>query len=305
MKPLLATVAAVIAASAIVIAADESVSTARELYAAAAYEDALLVLDRLRATAPGSEQARAIDQYRAFCLLALGRRADAEQAIAAVVTGEPSYHPSEAEVSPRLRATFVDVRRRVLPSIIQEKYAAAKAAFDRKDFVGAKGAFKQVLDLLNDPDLGAAAGQPPLSDVRMLATGFRELSVNAAPPVPLPLPSSPTSSLPIVAAPGKTGPIRGHIYGSEDADVVPPVTVRQVLPQFQLQTPTPQIPGVLELVVGEAGRVEAAVMKTSMHPKYDAMVIDAARSWRYQPATMGGVPVLYRKVVTITVKRPS
>ena len=51
--------------------------------------------------------------------------------------------------------------------------------------------FKQVVGVLNDPDLRSAANQPPLSDLRMLATGFGELSASAAAPPPLPLPSAP------------------------------------------------------------------------------------------------------------------
>ncbi len=113
-------------------AADDSLAAARELYAAAAYEDALAVLNRLRPPASGPAEGRAIEQYRAFCLLALGRGAEAEHAIETVVAGEPSYHPSAADWSPRVRSAFSDVRRRMLPGLIQQQYGQAKAAFDRK-----------------------------------------------------------------------------------------------------------------------------------------------------------------------------
>ena len=92
------------------------------------------MLNRLRSTEHPASQSRAIEQYRAFCLLALGRPADAEQAIEAVVAAEPSFQPGESDASPRIRSAFTSVRRRMLPSIIQQKYAQAKAAFDRKDF---------------------------------------------------------------------------------------------------------------------------------------------------------------------------
>src|SRR5205814_8615617 len=123
-----------------------------------------------------------IAQYRAFCLLALGRSADAEHAIEAVVVAQPSYHPSDQDASPRLRAAFSEVRRRMLPGIVQDRYTAAKSAFDRKDFEAAAGAFRMVVDLLSDPDVSAAAKQPPLADLRTLAVGFRELSATAAAP---------------------------------------------------------------------------------------------------------------------------
>src|SRR5262245_61546842 len=114
-------------------AADE-VSAARELYAAAAYDDALRMLNRLRTERQSPENQLLIDQYRAYCLLALGRAADAEQAIEAVVTASPLFVPSNAEVSPRIRLAFSDVRKKLLPVIIQDRYARGKAAYDRKDF---------------------------------------------------------------------------------------------------------------------------------------------------------------------------
>src|SRR5207245_3208948 len=125
-------------------------------------------------------------QYRAFCLLALGRAADAEQAIEAVVTAEPSYNPSDSDASPRVRSAFTTVRRRMLPVIIQQKYGQAKAAFDRKEFAAAADGFGQVLVTLADPDVVADAMRPPLSDVRTLAVGFEELSAKAAAPPPPP-----------------------------------------------------------------------------------------------------------------------
>src|SRR5438128_1005163 len=126
-------VVGLIAATAIA-SAQESLAAARDLYASAAYEDALAVLNRLRGSDHPADEARSIEQYRAFCLLALGRTDEAERAIEAVVSAQPSYHPSESEVSPRLRSLFADVRRRMLPTIIQDRYAQAKASFDRKEY---------------------------------------------------------------------------------------------------------------------------------------------------------------------------
>src|SRR5262245_49080613 len=75
----------------------DSLTAARDLYAAAEYEDALAVLNRLQPTASAPDERRTIEQYRAYCLLALGRSADAEKAIAAVVAATPLYKPSGAE----------------------------------------------------------------------------------------------------------------------------------------------------------------------------------------------------------------
>src|SRR5437867_3452149 len=57
-------------------AAQDSLVVARDLYTAAAYEDALKVLDGLKVSQQSAADSRSIEQYRAFCLIALGRKAD-------------------------------------------------------------------------------------------------------------------------------------------------------------------------------------------------------------------------------------
>ena len=87
-------------------AAQDSLLAARDLYRAAQYEDALVRLDTLKGSTHPAEEGAAIEQYRAFCLLALGRSADAEQAIEAVVAAEPSFQPGDSDASPRIRSAF-------------------------------------------------------------------------------------------------------------------------------------------------------------------------------------------------------
>jgi TonB family protein len=290
--------AAVLALSAGVASAQErDLATARDLYASASYDDALAVLNRLRASDHPASQARAIEQYRAFCLLALGRAADAQQAIEAVVAAEPSYQPSESEVSPRIRSAFADVRRRMLPVIIQQKYSEAKAAFDRKAFAAAAAGFSQVLVALTDPAVVADANRPPLSDLRMLAVGFEELSAKAAAPAPAP----PPPPAPVVATPPPPMPVAFGVYSGEDREVIPPTIINQALPAFQGTVLVPRT-GVLEVLISETGEVESAVMTQSVTTAYDRLALNAARTWRFKPATVRGVPVKYRKTVQIAVK---
>ncbi len=278
--------------------ADDTIAAARDLYASAAYEDALAVLSRLRPD--GRDESKAIEQIRAFCLLALGRAAEAERAIEAVVAAEPSYHPSDTDVSPRVRTAFSDVRRRMLPAIIQQKYALAKAAYERKEYGVAADGFTKVLEALADSDVGAAANQPPLSDLRTLATGFQELSTKAAaPPPPLPTPTP----APVVAAPlppTLPAPVVPRVYGIDDTIVTPPITVNQALPVYPTR-PVPTGQAVLEIVINESGMVEQATMRSSINVLYDRLAVTAARNWRYQPATLAGVAVKYRKNILITV----
>ena len=57
----------------------DPLSAAKDLYASAAYEVALSALSRLNGEAPDTPNlARQVDEYRAFCLYALGRTGEAE-----------------------------------------------------------------------------------------------------------------------------------------------------------------------------------------------------------------------------------
>lgn len=276
------------------VSTQETIASARELYSAAAYEDALQVLDRLESGSQPEERL-AINQYRAFCLLALNRTSDAERAIETVVSTAPSYHPSGGDVSPRVRAAFSAVRQRVLPSVVQQTYAQAKGAFDRKDFVSAAAGFSQVLDVLADPQIGYAATHPPLSDLRTLAAGFRELSVRGSMPTP-----SVTHPPLVPAASRPAAVVAPRIYAGE-SNVVRPVAVLQELPRFQKHTGLMRS-GVLEVVINEAGQVETATMRVSINPRYDILALEAASKWKYKPATLNGKPVKFRKTIAVNIK---
>ena len=271
----------------------ETIATARELYVTANYEEALGVLTRLEL--PGNQplDRLAIDQYRAFCFLALGRTAEAERAIEAVLSADPSYRPAEADASPRLRSAFAAVRQRILPVLVQREYAHAKAAFDRQDFAAAAAEFDRVLLSLDDSALGDAARIPPLADLRTLATGFRDLSARAAAPPPAPAPA------PVVAAaPPK---VIKEVYSTAEAGVTPPVIVKQSLPPFPRDLVS-RGGGVLEVLINQTGSVESAIMRSPINPRYDSIVLLAARAWKYQPAMVDGTPVKFRKFINITLK---
>jgi hypothetical protein len=276
----------------------ESLTAARDLYASAAYEDALEVLNRLPPASRPAAEAHAIEQYRAFCLLALGRTTEAEHAIEAVISGEPMYQPA-GEVSPRVRVAFSDVRRRMLPTIIQQQYAQSKAAFDRKEFAAAASGFARVLEVMADPAAAAAVNQPPLSDLRTLAAGFRDLSVSAAAPPPLPVVAAPPP-VPVAPVPPPP-PAAPRIYMGVEPNVVPPITLHQELPSFP-GTPLVGKQGLIEIVIDETGAVESAVMRTPVTPAYDSLALAAAKTWRYRPASADGVPVKFRKAIQISVK---
>ncbi len=194
---------------------------------------------------------------------------------------------------------FQDVRRQVLPAIVQQKYTEARAAFDGKDFSAAQDGFKQVLDLLADSDLGSAANRPPLSELRTLALGFRDLSTTAsAPPRPLARPLPQGLAPPVLAPPPR--PAASQIHSADAPNIVPPIVVRQsfapLADVFALQQ------GVVEVVIDETGAVVETTMKVSVNAVYDRVALATAKSWRYKPATLNGVPVKYRKTILLDVK---
>ena len=119
------------------LGAQDSLSAAKDLYASAAYEDALSTLSRLDgATAP--DIARQVDEYRAFCLYALGRTREAESVAESIIRKEPLARLDAADASPRLELMFTDVRKRLLPSLIRERFRVARSALDLKSFAVAE-----------------------------------------------------------------------------------------------------------------------------------------------------------------------
>jgi TonB family protein len=279
----------------------EAVVAARDLYLAAAYEDALAVLDRIDKSGDQASDRFAVNQYRAFSLLALGRNVEAEQVIESLVLTAPLYQPSETEASPRLRAVFTTVRQRMLPSIIQQKYTLAKQAFERKDFEAAADGFSQVLDALADPALSDAVGRSPLSDLTTLAAGFRDLAEKSIPPPPPPAPA-PQVEAAVTPTPAPVmAPMPPRVYNAGEAGVVPPVILRQALPPLPRGIGATR-PGVLEVIINEEGTVDTVVLRTSMNVKYDNQAIAAARNWKYRPAMFAGTPVKYRKFVSVEIK---
>src|SRR5262245_33234907 len=265
------------------VVGQDGLTRAKDLYASAAYDDALAVLDQLKLDASSPDAVEA-GQYLSFCRLALGRSEEGRQAIAGIVEADPLFQPAESQMSPRLVMVFRDVRKQLLPRIVQQSYAEAKVAFDRKEMEAAAIGFDRVLLLLNDPDLPASSGT---TDLRMLAAGFRDLSKVAPAPLlpraaaPPPMPPMPPAAKPADAP----GPPR--TYGPNDADVTPPVVISQQLPPWRpskLSATRRDYQGALALVIDERGNVESVTLLTSLQPEYNAMLLKAAREWKFRPA---------------------
>jgi TonB family protein len=278
---------------------ENPLTAARDLYASARYDEALAVLSTLPSDVVATDR-KSVEQYRSLCLLALGRSTEAETAIAAAITADPLFMPGEADASPRVRAAFSEVRQRLLPQIASNRYAAAKLAYDRKDYSLAESQFRSLLALLDDPQMGGR-----LSDLRTLANGFLDLATAAAAPppepkkadVPAPSPAAP------VASPS-AAPKESRIWSAEDAGVTLPVALRQDVPRVPTTiSAQARERAILELLIDEQGRVTSLNLRLSIHPMYDPQLLAAARDWRYKPAMVDGVPVKFRKLIQITVDK--
>ena len=92
------------------VADQDALTRAKDLYASAAYDDALAVLDQLKLDSSSPDVVEA-GQYRAFCLLALGRSDEGRKAIAGIVEADPLFQPAETQMSPRLVTVFRDVTK--------------------------------------------------------------------------------------------------------------------------------------------------------------------------------------------------
>ena len=273
----------------------DSIAAARELYASARYDEALLVLNGLRPAEADRTERKTIEQYRSLCLLALGRDSEAEGAIAAVVTSDPFFVPSESDASPRVRTAFTDVRMKLLPGIATARYAEAKQAFDRKNHAAAAQGFKELIALLDDPLM-----QGRHTDLRTLAAGFLDLATAALAPPPPPKAVEP----PPAPKPEPPKPVVPRVYTSGEPGVIAPTAIRQTFPSLPASlTGMTKDSGIVEVVIDEQGRVISFALRGSIHPMYDSLLVNAAKEWKYKPATLNGVPVRFRKMIQVALPK--
>jgi len=267
--------------------AQDLLASARTQYQAAAYDEALTTLQQLAANKASlsATDARDVEEYRFLCLLALGRKDEARTAMGIVVKSDPLYTLDAGSTPPRVVTAFTEVRRELLPQIATQLYAESKAAFDKKETADARAGFEQLMQMLADPDM-----QGKLADLGTLAKGFLDLSA--------------TASTPVAAAPAQAAAPVDPV--AKASVVVPPVAILQNVPPIpsSLLRMTQLKAGVLELMIDETGKVEAAKFLSPIHPVYDGMVTNAAKGWKYKPATADGKPIKYRKTIRIAVQAP-
>jgi TonB family protein len=257
----------------------------KSLYAAAEYDKALEVVSSL-----DSLEAQ---QYKALCLLALGRQADAGTAIEVLVNSSPTFTPSAEEAPPRFVELVTKVRQKLLPTIARRAFAEGRDLYGGKQNEQALKRFSLVLTLLSDPAFTDANTR---QDLETLAKGFIDLANAAAAPVKKVTtapPPEPTPAPPAAASPAAQPP-----------KVVAPTALVQAVPPMPIGLVSrAEMKLVLVVLIDETGKVSNVTVKESAHPVYDRIVVQAARNWRYTPATRNGVPIPSEQVVTIQVTR--
>jgi TonB family protein len=292
-------------------APQDALTAAKDLYASAAYEDALAALTRVKETAP--ELAQQADEYRAFSLFALGRTSEAETVVEGVVRKDPFAVPDARDASPRINDMFAQVRKRLLPDMIRDEYKSARATLDKGQLPAAVPSLNKVKRMLDQAKSLGVMDQT-LNDLDVLVRGFLDLakstadlaSAEAAAKAPSPAPAPAAIPPPAVAAASPTradgGPKGPRVYSVADKDVVAPVPIRQATPTIPYsvaRTMTGQS-GVLEIIINEKGDVEGALMREPVNNVFDAAVLMAAKTWKYRPAMREGQAVKYMKRVGVS-----
>ena len=265
------------------LSAQDIMQSVKDLYASAAYEDALSAVGKIDTSATSNLDA---EQYRVFCLVALGRMDEADQAVEALLMAHPEYRPDAAQASPRIQSLFTQVRRRVGPALVKRMYQQGRAAMERKDRDEAVAQFEAMLRVANDAEVRT---DTTIAELRELGAGFLELSKT--------LPAKPKAADP---TPVNATPPRASV-------VVPPTVIQQRLPPW---VPDPvsratEFHGAVRVQISAEGKVVSAEILKSVHPGYDQALLHAAKSWLYEPAKKDGTPIASEKTVEVSVKPPS
>jgi hypothetical protein len=295
--------------------AQGTLETARGLYASAAYDEALAMLEKVPTEGLDADARVSLDHYRMLCLLALGRSAEVDGVVASLLEVHPSYRMAQDDASPRVMMAFLDARRRVLPEVVRKRYDHARTLYASRDYAAAATEFAVVRTLVLDAEMAGVDGR--LADLGQLSADYEDLSraaeerkvaearaaaeaaekareaerteaarAAAVPPAPIPPPE----------------PADG-IYGAADAGVVPPVAIRQDISRWRGPTPPPMAGtplGVVRIVIDEQGAVTEASVVSSVSGFYDLLLMESVKGWQYRPATKAGRPVKFRRVVSLS-----
>lgn len=92
-----------------------------------------------------------------------------------------------------------------------------------------------------------------------------------------------------------------HLYSKSDPGVVPPRAVYPRLPDETLVARVPEDRTILELVIATDGLVERVKLETAPRDIHEFMLVSAAKTWQFAPATVNGRPVRFRHRLAIVL----
>lgn len=310
----------------------EPLAEARRLFEAAAYDEALAALASVEVS---GETGRDRALLRALSLVALGREDEARAAMRSATDLDPAFVLDPSVAAPRVCEMYDEVRRVRVPELIRARYGGAREALAAREYASAAEGFAAVQSLIDTtrPTLPEVEGAR-LAELHELATGFLDLSrealaieqrkadvEEAASQEPTTVTAEvdsgsdrapvPAASPPPVSNPGSEPPTSNPVsadrgtLASARSDIAPPVALAQPMPD------TWGVPGlrlgetyqgVIEIDIDEDGTVTAARIVKPVSPLLDIRLLQAARRWRYRPATLGGVPVKYTREVVVNLQ---
>ena len=130
--------------------------------------------------------------------------------------------------------------------------------------------------------------EPMLSELRLLAVGFLDLMRAVEARAERARDAERGSARPPAAAPRVTAP----------------VPLKQDLPLWIPPNPMSQreFRGAVRVFISESGAVTGVELEPGVHPLYDPLLLQAARTWQYQPALRDGVPVPSEKAIEVVLK---
>jgi TonB family protein len=299
MRQLVASLAlaATLGAAPLVSAQDDPLKTARDLYASAAYVEALTELARVASVSSTPTTVRDTDAYKTFCLVALGRDTEAQTVVESLVRKDPTLSIDQfPDASPRIATMFTSVRQRVLPQLVRDEYRLARTSAT-ENAPDAESRLRRVRQLL-DISQRIGAWDETLADVRLIVDGFLDLA-HAAPPGHAASEATKTTMTKPAA------PTASSTSSSTDAGVVAPTAVFQpqpiVPPALLTLVRRLRRTSTIDVAINERGTVDEVTVKEPVTPAYDKLIVAAAKTWRYKPALKDGVPIKFVSTVSINV----
>jgi TonB family protein len=199
--------------------------------------------------------------------------------------------------------------------MIRDRFRAARSALDQKNVAQAEPLLVEARLMIAEAEkLGV--NDDGLGDLSALVDGFLQLMRFTA---DQPASTKPAAAItgeaaaaipPAAAALGTVEPSPApraggapRVYTGYDPDVTPPVVVDQrmppMVPELRILARSMNRSAVLDIVIDENGGVLEAILRQSMNPIFDNLLVDAARRWKYRPAIKDGVPVRFTKTLTV------